>query len=66
MDCVRVQDTELNDPMWVSNEELAQPLGAEGEFLQELFHCIAPGPSSHLGWLLTCSSSPAAAVAGEG
>lgn len=22
MDCVRVQDTELNDPMWVSNEKL--------------------------------------------
>lgn len=43
MDCVRVQDTELNDPMWVSSEKNFLNLwGQMGSFFQELYLLCCP------------------------
>lgn len=46
MDCVRVQDTELNDPMWVSNAKNFLNLwGQMRSFCRSYSCCIALGPS---------------------
>lgn len=50
MDCVRVQDTELNDPMWVSNEKNFLNLwGTDGVFAGAICTALSQGQLPFLG-----------------